>query len=143
MVGVAFAVLLESLALLVERPAVAFDDHAVIGEERVHLPAVERVVDERDGQPVLGHEGEEVVFEIGVRGVGGVLHEGVEQLAAGVAGIEGDDVLERREGEVAGVASVVDQALDLLLGQAGREIEGGPGGGGGGDAALPSEVAWL
>jgi hypothetical protein len=55
--GVAFAVVLERVLVLVVLPAVAFDDDVVIGEVRVDLPAADVDVDLWGREGVLGDKG--------------------------------------------------------------------------------------
>jgi hypothetical protein len=62
--GVPFAVILERVSVLVELPAVAFDDQVVLRKEGIGLPAADLDVDLGCRQPVLGGEGEEVVLEV-------------------------------------------------------------------------------
>jgi hypothetical protein len=53
LVGVAFAVGFEGVAVLVVLPAVEFDDEVVVGEVDVDDLPVERVIDQRGGRPYL------------------------------------------------------------------------------------------
>jgi hypothetical protein len=62
-VGVAFAVVLKRVAVLVNVPAVQLDDQPVPGEEHVQHSAVEREVDLGLGEPVFVDEVQEVVLE--------------------------------------------------------------------------------
>ena len=113
-VGVAFAVVLERVVVLVGVPAVEFDDEVGLRKVGVDLSAVDVDVDLWGGEVVFLDEGEEVVLEGGAGGVAGVLDEWPEQRGAGVVGVAVEDVLEGGEAEVAVEASVVDQAVGVV-----------------------------
>lgn len=62
-VGVAVAVVLERLLVLVELPAVQLDDQVMVGEDGIDLSAVTADIYLRDGEVVFVNEGEELVLE--------------------------------------------------------------------------------
>jgi hypothetical protein len=87
LLGVALAVALKCVRVLVVVPAVQLDDQVVLGEVGVDLAAVDLDVDERGRQPVLGDEREEVVLERGARRVRGGVGERGQEPGADVVGV--------------------------------------------------------